>query len=276
MLLQTGWISLKQIKSDNNFTIYYTELTSPPIYQVLVGGYNMRYLTEVSEAADVTDFDTNFKSSAILVNSIEDGISKIKINSKIQSTGEVNVKVKPPPIGSLNSYRYFSRLLDTVGDGTGSSDQNVNGSSTAQTFKLTSASDHDIYVSHIIIQIQDSDIINKLFGNQPSLTTGWDLLLEEAGVTSCIVDKAKTNGQLLTQVVPKYLFAPDSSKLNNIAIISGSASAFLCVIDLRDAIPGGFRLRAQGPDSLESVVNDNLTALTSFTVRALGYTHHDT
>jgi hypothetical protein len=66
------------------------------------------------------------------------------------------------------------------------------------------------------------------------------------------------------------------NNFGNISALSngtGSTDAQTIAWDMTKLIPGGLRIGRGTIDRLTSVVNDNLTGLTEFTVRALGYLH---
>jgi hypothetical protein len=80
MLHKTDWSSLKQIRTDNNLTFYYVQ--DGVQYSVITGDRDQVYSTVIREAADITDFETNFKSGATVVLSIDDATSKICLNQQ--------------------------------------------------------------------------------------------------------------------------------------------------------------------------------------------------
>jgi hypothetical protein len=55
---------------------------------------------------------------------------------------------------------------------------------------------------------------------------------------------------------------------------SGNEDATLVFIPVGQFVPGGIRIGRGTTDSLRSTVNDNLTGLTQFLVRAVGTRHY--
>lgn len=75
MLTRTDWSTIKVIKSLYNFPLYYSQ--DGTFYTIVEGNVYHQYWTVVKESADVTDFETNFKSASISVLSVDDAISRI-------------------------------------------------------------------------------------------------------------------------------------------------------------------------------------------------------
>lgn len=75
MLTRTDWATEKRIKTTNSFTMYYTQ--DGTFYTVIEGNRFHQYWTVVNESSDITDFETNYKPTAIAVLSLDDAISRI-------------------------------------------------------------------------------------------------------------------------------------------------------------------------------------------------------
>lgn len=81
-LLRIEWSTLKSVKNRDTFSLYYIQYaqgTDPETYTYVVIGTNDYYMyradIELSNSTDINDFETNFKSTAILTASIDDAIA---------------------------------------------------------------------------------------------------------------------------------------------------------------------------------------------------------
>lgn len=77
MLNKTDWTSLKQINTDNNFKFYYTQDGNE--YSVIEGNSQNIYWSNLKDSAEITDWETNFKPTAITVLSLDDAVSRISL-----------------------------------------------------------------------------------------------------------------------------------------------------------------------------------------------------
>lgn len=180
-----------------------------------------------------------------------------------------------PQIGASSKYRFFSQLFSSNGDGTGTTNMNVDGSSTAQEFTIDSTGDFDIRIQQLIIYIEDTVVANKTFGNVAALSTGWDLKIQEAGVETSFIEKAQTNGEVFIQTNTP-IFGTDVNKWNIIGEADAATNQGTFVIfNLANLVPAGVRIGRSTNDRAISVVNDDLTGLTEFVVRAMGYRHFE-
>jgi hypothetical protein len=75
MITRTDWATLKQVKSTNSFTLYYVQDSTQ--YTVIEGNRFHQYWTVLREASEVTEFETSYKSSGILVLSLDDALSRM-------------------------------------------------------------------------------------------------------------------------------------------------------------------------------------------------------
>jgi len=178
------------------------------------------------------------------------------------------------PSGTPSRYRYYRQLLGSTGAGSGTTNQNVNGSSTAQEFYIEAASDHDICFMTIVCIIADTAVDHNSFGNVNALGNGWDLKVTEAGIETFIIEKATTGGRAIAQAgfYNAYGNTGTSFELTN---WNTSQDATSLVIPVGQFVPGGIRLGFGTKDRLQSVVNDNLTGLTEFLVYGIGYRHYN-
>jgi len=192
---------------------------------------------------------------------------------KVTSTDSRNYPEVNPP-DTPNYYRFLSGLLGTTGLGSGTTSQDVDGSVTPVTFYMTARQEYDIYVTDIIISILDGSISHAKFGALTALTNGWDLKVRESGEETYLVEKAKSNGEILSSFAIMSPFG-SGSDLNIITNYNGANDdAFIAPIELDETLPYGFRLGRGSNDRLEAIVNDDLTGLSAMYVKVLGYKHY--
>lgn len=178
-----------------------------------------------------------------------------------------------PPVGTPNKFRYFNSLLGSTGADSGITNMNVDGSVTKQVFCINSSPDYDIHIMGIVIVIADTAVVHNKFGNIAALTNGWDLKFYEQGEPTNIMNAAKTGGEVIAQSGFGHAFGNGgvSFELSN---WTGTTDAQGIYLDLANIIPDGLRIGRGTTDRIDSGINDNLTGLTEFTVRALGYRHY--
>jgi len=190
-----------------------------------------------------------------------------------------NCPAVPAKAGAPNHFRYYSARLGSTGSDSGTTNMNVDGSVTPQKFYITSHEDYDLYITGLVIFIGDSTISRKGFGALSALATGWDLYIVEAGVTTYIVEKAKTSSNVIRQTgyMRPYGTGAELYLASDYNASNDDANAIYVPIwetmncgDLK-----GVRIGRGTQNKIESVVNDDLTGLVDFTVRVLGYRHYD-
>lgn len=177
------------------------------------------------------------------------------------------------PVGTANRYRLFSQLTSSAGDGTGTTNMNANGSVTSQEFTIDSVADYDIRIMAIVIFIGDTAVTHGAFGNVSALTNGWDLELLETGVKTSLISNAKTGGDVIIQSSPTIAWGNTATswELTN---YSSTQDATVVTFPAGFLVPNGLRIGRGTSDKLISTVNDDLTGLADFFVRALGYRHY--
>ncbi len=140
-------------------------------------------------------------------------------------------------------------------------------------FKITAAKDYDIRIMKLVIVMGDGAITHDKFAGIAAISNGWDLETIERGVATSLINKAKTTGQVIIQSATSLAWgdAATSFELTN---YDSNNDAAVTVIPTGDLVPGGIRIGYDSQDSLRSTVRDDLTGLSEFTVRAIGYKHH--
>ncbi len=168
-----------------------------------------------------------------------------------------------------NRLTFFSQLLKTSA---GVTNQGVNGSVTPVISFIAASPDFDIHIMKILIKIQDTAVTHQSFGNISLLTNGFDILSIENGIETFFIEKAKTGGDVIIQSATTLAWGDDASSFE-LTNITGTEDATVVVIPVSDFIPKGLRLGRDSRDLLCAVVNDDLTGLTDFTIRAIGFKH---
>lgn len=82
-MARSNWTTLKTIKTDNACTFYYVEYASQ--YDVICGSRSQIYWAILTDSSEITDFETNYKSTATQVYDFQHAVSKIYLE---QSTTE--------------------------------------------------------------------------------------------------------------------------------------------------------------------------------------------
>jgi len=173
-----------------------------------------------------------------------------------------------PPQGAPNRYRYYSTLTGTTGAGSGTTNMNEN----TGTYYIEAHNDYDIHIMRIMIIIADSAASHKAFGNVSVLGTGWDLKVSEGGTETYLIEKAKTGGQVIMKAGMAGGFGNTATSWE-MTDWDAAGDATIIYMPIGEFIPGGIRLGRGTTDRIISVVNDNLTGLTLFNVRCVGYSH---
>jgi hypothetical protein len=185
------------------------------------------------------------------------------------------VTPEPPAVGEESRVRALIGLLGQSGLNSGNTDMSVVGSLASPVeFFVRSSEDFDIRVMAIQAIIVDSpNTPHNSFGALAALTNGWDLTITEAGETTALVDKAKTNGDTVLQMGAGRPFGNqnDSFILTNWDATNNATVAYFPIWEY---VPNGLRLGRGTLDKISGIVNDDLSGLTSMIVRIFGYRHY--
>lgn len=125
----------------------------------------------------------------------------------------------------------------------------------------------------ITITIADTGVAHNTFGGVAALTTGWDLVIEEAGVQTFLINKAKTSGRVIEQSGGFHPFGAGATSWQ-LTKWTANEDAHVIQMDLGSLVPGGVRIGRGTKDRIVSVVNDDITGLTEMYVKVLGYGHY--
>lgn len=174
------------------------------------------------------------------------------------------------PLGTRNRQQLFSQLVSDDGTESGTTNMNVNGSATSQEFYIGSDANVDLHIMKISIVIADSAVSHDRFGNINALANGWTLRVIESGIETNIILDAQTGGQVLAQsaLIQPYGAGVTVNELSN---WTSTQDAQTILVDISSLVPNGIRIGMGSQDKIVSIINDNLTGLTEFTVRILGF-----
>jgi len=163
---------------------------------------------------------------------------------------------------SIVPYRFSSAAVVFVYD----ENMAVDGSSTPKTFGITNYFNQPVDITKILIHITDGTAMDDaLFGGITALTRGILLRIKHADGTYTNLWNAKSNGQIGELSFNKAYDAKAPSGVYGFSseiVYSGQANH-------------GVVLRLQQMDSIEMIVQDNLTGLSSFNVMIEGHFTQD-
>lgn len=192
---------------------------------------------------------------------------KVGKNNQIYSTP---VEPDVPIVGTENRYRFYSNYLTNQ---SGVTNANINGSVTNDYFYIRSSNDYDLHIMKLIIYVQDGTVSHSGFGSLGVLINGINLYTIESGEQVNILSNIRTFAHMIEQTAIEKPFG-DASTAFELDSVSGSEDAWCLPFTLSDYVPGGVRIGRGTLDKIELQIRDNLTGLTFFTVRALGYAHY--
>jgi hypothetical protein len=208
-------------------------------------------------------------------------INNRKQSLEIGSRGFAQVAIRegdPPPPGEVSRLRFYAQYLGSSGaeataTNGSNADMSVNGGTTAQEFYIESHQDYDIRIMTIAMVLADSAIAHNNFGNVSALGTGFDLKIEEAGEVTFLINKATTGGRLIAQAGFDRAYG-DGALSFELSNWNTNEDAQTVAINVGELVPGGLRIGRGTEDRIVAVVNDDLTGLTEFYCRVLGYRHY--
>jgi len=181
-----------------------------------------------------------------------------------------NVAPDLPPIGTKNTYRYYSAYFE---NSSGSSDLNIDATGSTPTFQIEAADDYDLYITKIGLWVVDSAVIHSRFGNLV-LSIGVSLYSIEDGERTDILTNAYNFGQAIQQTAMEKPFG-DGATSFELSDVIGNEDAWFLPITLSDYVPCGIRLGYSTRDKIVATIQEDLTGLTEFTIRAFGYRHYE-
>lgn len=190
------------------------------------------------------------------------------------SNNTLHVTAFPPSLKALrelqgieNKLKYFTAYVKNT---SGAYQMTVDGSVTPQVFSLKSDPDKEYYIRFIVLVLASTTVALNKFGNLNKLTNGFDFEFLEAGVTTYIFEKCKTGGNLVLQSGMTDVFGSGSS-VYSIPSYEGNDNAIVIPINFERFVPGGIRMAIGSENQFKATVRDNLTGLTEFYIRVIGY-----
>lgn len=208
---------------------------------------------------------------------IMDGSGGTRRSTEVDTSNFLQVAIRegdPPPIGEVNRYRFFSQLVSSAGDGTGTTNMNVNGLSTSQTFSVNSHKDYDIRVMRTMIYIVDTAVTHAKFGSISSLSNGVDISVFEDNTETFLVQAAKDFTDMIQQTFAERPFGATATSFELTDVNTSNNDGWILPMDIGALVPGGLRIGRGTKDRFQVEVNDDLTGLVTFTVRVAGYRHY--
>lgn len=155
----------------------------------------------------------------------------------------------------------FIQKLDTVGDGSGTVDQSVDGSVTPVTFRIKPAAGQVFQIERLIFYIEDNASLDSggwgALGGTP-LTNGCLIQKKQNGVTNVGIT-VKSNGELagVTYDMTRHDW--------------GAGNEFLVARLSFNKFGGGIKLIGDNEDEVMFTVRDDLTGLVQQYVNAEGW-----
>lgn len=158
-----------------------------------------------------------------------------------------------PPVGEENRIRYLKGKLGTTGLDSGTTDLQVDGSTTSVDFFVQSDNDFDIHIAVCEILIAALQIPLNRFGNiAGGLGVGFDIRVVEGGNETYIIEKATTNGETIIQSGSAWTATSLTAYLAN-------SDAWVIRVPLGEFVEDGLRLGRGTKDRFIATVNDDLT-----------------
>jgi hypothetical protein len=182
----------------------------------------------------------------------------------------------PEPL-TRNKFTLYNALLGTAGaveTGTVNANLGVDGSATNVEYYIGAEADIDIRIMKVVLVIADSQVRHNTFGNIAALANGLNLDMFERGINTSLLNDAKTGGHVIAQsgLSQPYGATTTSFQLSN---WDGTNDAQTIVFNMHELVPGGIRIAHGTEDKIFATVRDDLTGLSEFTIRVLGYRHHE-
>ena len=140
-------------------------------------------------------------------------------------------------------------------------------------FTIKASEEYDIRIMKILIYIVDGTVTHDTFGALAALSNGVDISIIEFGTETFLVKAAKDFSDLIQQTLAERPFGDAAVSFELRDVNTSNDDAQILPMDIGSLVPGGLRIGRGTKDTLQVEVNDDLSALTTFTVRAVGYRH---
>ena len=150
---------------------------------------------------------------------------------------------------------------------------NVDGSAVMQTYKIVSNIDYDIHIMELVFYVQDSVVTHSGFGALGALTNGVNCKVYESGTVTPVLTDVKRFADFIVQTAMDKPFG-DGTNAFELEGVYGSADAWCLTFPLYKYVPNGIRIGNGTLEKIEIEIRDDLTGLSEFNCRALGYRHY--
>lgn len=184
-------------------------------------------------------------------------------------------KIPPKELGV--TLRPFALYLTDDGTTTGSKDMRVNGSTNYVDFYIQASNQGDRYIQTLAFTIADAGAQLNEFGNLVALTNGCQLFYEDASLGDVtLASELKTNFDFvqLCNFEPTFGTGAQAFLAQNVI---GTSEAYIPLLDITDVfgLPYGLRLPKDSLKRIVLRVNDDITTIDRFDVRAFGFDRID-
>lgn len=195
---------------------------------------------------------------------------EMKVNFGAAGTVTNVSETNPLPVsnaGNGEQNLIFSRLLDTVGDGTGTKNATGNYSGGATTFKILPPASTIFRVTRLLVYVKDTaGMVASEYGNLGSaLTNGIQIRVHNG--TTTVVDL--TDGDPITENADYGKFCYDVQVLG-----WGAGDDILLARWTFSKAGQDLRLDGDATEALEVILNDDFSGLLSHKFIAQGYTEN--
>jgi len=185
----------------------------------------------------------------------EEAIRKVKITT-VLGGASASLQVTA---GGANTALQYPTAIQYGTAGSGSVEMNVDGSVIALRYGLIIPAGKTFVVSQVVFRIRDDATELKTFGGLLELTNGVKFEVKNEYLPLIAVTTAKTNADLITRAEDGQLIAD--------AFAAGGKDLVKAVFDFG----AGLRIPSGSDANVYVTIQDNLTGLNSFTVRAKGW-----
>jgi hypothetical protein len=175
------------------------------------------------------------------------------------------------PVGTVNKNRYFSGNLGSTGLNSGTINMNVDGSVTPVIFYAVAEAEYDFHVQAIQVLHAGASQTHNNFGSAGVLINGFNIVINEEGEDTYLLQDAKTNGQMLAYSGMIWNVQGAVTEVGEIGNWSGNTDAFIVTIPIGTYLPGGLRIGIGSTNGIQAIVRDDLTDLDEMYVRLFGY-----
>ena len=208
---------------------------------------------------------------------IVDGTGKNKHTAKVTVNNEllVNHGVALPPYGESQPAVPFIQYLSSDGTASGSTDMQVNGSTTNVDFWVAADPTSDIYLMQASFLISDATPVLNKFGNVNTLTKGCQFFYtSKLTGTQYLSQSLKSNFDFLRMCLfnPPFGGSRDPQTMFQLGDIIGASEGYCPILDFSKLIPPyGIKLDSGSDQRLVLKVRDNISSVDAFNCIIYGF-----